>query len=383
LSKRLNNFLKDNDSQINLLYIEGVFIKEKINIGIIGTSKFTEEAHIIGFTNNPDTNVIVLCGKHNISRLKELSKRYNIPHIITDYNELLNVKQLDAVVVATPNYLHYPIVMKVLQNNLHILCEKPLAMNLKDAQRMYEQAVKKQIKHMTAFTFRFTSPVIKARKLIGKGSIGDVFHFNAHYLVDFDINSSLTWRFIKEKAGYGALGDLSPHIIDLARLLIGEIKQLCGLEQTFVKKRRLINNNNLHSVDVDDSTVFIAQFQNKVQGLFQASMVATGRGSTMRIEISGTKGSLVINRELGTISLYQQTQKNGKYSILDKCKEDRGKIFTSIAKTFSENILKDKNTPPSFYDGFKTQEIIEAVDLSHKHKKWVSLPILNKKISKK
>jgi len=268
--------------------------------------------------------------------------------------------------------------MKVIQNNLHILCEKPLAINLKDAQRMYEQAVKKQIKHMTAFTFRFTSPVIKARKLIEKGSIGDVFHFNAHYLVDFDINSALTWRFVKEKAGYGALGDLSPHIIDIARLLIGEIKQLCGIEQTFVKKRRLINNNSLHNVNVDDSTVFIAQFQNKVQGLFQASMVATGRGSTMRIEISGTKSSLVINREMGNITLYQQKQKNGKYSILDKCKEDRGLIFTSMAKTFSENILQDKNTPPSFYDGLKTQEIIEAVNLSNKQRKWVTLPILNK-----
>jgi predicted dehydrogenase len=355
---------------------EGIFIVEKINIGIIGTSEFTEEAHISGFTNNPDANVIVLCGKQNKKRLNELAKSYEIPHTVTDYNQLLNFKQLDAVVVATPNFLHYPIVMKLLKNNLHILCEKPLATNLIDAKRMYEEAEKKQIKHMTSFTFRFTSPVIKAYDLIQKGYIGDVFHFNAHYLVDFDVNSSLTWRFIKEKAGYGALGDLSPHSIDLARLLIGEIKKVCGLEQTFVKKWRF-KNNKFETVDVDDSAMFIAQFKNGVQGIFQASMVATGRGSTMRIEISGSKGTLVINRELGDITLYQQKQIDGKYSILDKCKEDRGIIFTSMAKTFTENILKDQKTPPSFYEGLKSQEIIEAVDLSHKQKKWVTLPVLD------
>lgn len=346
----------------------------KIKVGIIGTSKFTEEAHITGFKNNPSAEVVAICGKHNEKRLKELSERYKIPHTFLDYEKLLET-DLDAVVIASPNYLHYPMTMKALQHNLHILCEKPLATNLCDAKKMYKKAEEKLVRHMVSFTFRFTSPFQKAKSLLEKNVLGEIFHFNAHFLADFDVNSPITWRFVRSKAGYGGLSDLAPHIIDIGRWFIGEVKRVCGMSNTFVKSRRIDGKEVYGEVDVDDSTVFIAEFEDGVQGIFQTSMVATGRDGLMRIEISGRKGSIVLLRKNGLISLHKMLEKDENPTIVDQCKEDRNIIFTEMARCFTDCILYNKQLTPTFHDGVKVQEIMEAVDESVKQNRWIHLPL--------
>lgn len=349
---------------------------ENLKIGIIGTSNFTEEAHIAGFKNCSNAKITALCGKHNLSRLKKLAKKYDIPHIFTDYKKMLSFNALDAVVIASPNYLHYPMALKALDNKLHILCEKPISTTLEDAKKMYEKAEEQNINHMISFTFRFASPFKKAKELLEKNMIGDIFHFNAHFLTDFN-KTPLVWRFQNKKAGFGALSDLAPHIIDLARWYVGEIKNVCSIKDTYVKKRKMKNDEKYGDVDVEDSAFFLAEFENNIQGIFQTSMVSSGRDSTLRIEISGSRGSLVIHRERGDIVLTKyETSK--KPSVVDRCIEDRSVFFTSIANRFIDSITSNNKTFPSLLDGFKAQEIIEAVDRADKNKQWIKLP-LNKK----
>ena len=350
-------------------------MSDKIRVGIIGTSKFTEEAHIAGFKNNPDAELVAICGRHNEKRLRELSDRYGIPFTFLNYEALFE-SGLDAVVIASPNYLHYPMTMKALQYNLHILCEKPLATSLEDAKQMYQKAEEKSIIHMVSFTFRYTKPFQDAKNILEKNLLGELFHFNAHFLADFDVNGYHTWRFDKSKAGYGALGDLAPHIIDIGRWFIGDIKKVCGLSNTFVKHRKLYEEEGYGEVDVDDSTVFIAEFKNGVQGVFQTSMVATGRDGLMRIEISGRKGSIIIVREHGLISLYKISS-DGKSILVSQSREDRERIFTEMARDFtncinnkSQCITNTERRNPTFYDGLKVQEVIEAADQSIKQKQW-------------
>ena len=287
----------------------------------------------------------------------------------------MELKELDAVVIASPNYLHYPMAMKALQHNLNILCEKPLATNLDDAKEMHKKAEKKSIKHMISFTFRFASPFQKAKDLLEKNILGELFHFNAHFLADFDANGFISWRFIKSKAGYGALADLAPHLTDIGRWFMGDIKRVCGISNTFVKNRKLEGKRIYREVDVDDSIAFIAEFENGVQGIFQASMVATGRDGLMRIEISGRKGSIVLERKNGVISLYKMKKESENFVLVEQCKEERKIIFTHMARCFSDYILHNKQLVPTFYDGVKTQEIIEAVDQSVKQNRWISLPV--------
>lgn len=346
---------------------------KKINIGIVGTSKFAEESHITGFSRLKEAQIIGICGGHNEERVTELSEKYSIPNAFMDFNNLVSLHDLDAIAIVTPNYLHYPMVIKGIEDELHILCEKPLGINLKEARTMYQRAKRYNKIHMVAFTFRFTSPVKKAKQLIESGYIGRIFHINAHFLEDHGIKSPLTWRYEKEKAGYGSIGDLGPHIIDTVRYLASEIISVCALQETFIKNREKLGGKEMGKVNVDDSTIFLAKFKKGIHGVLQTSTISVGRGSMTRIEISGENGSLILKRDLGWISLWEQKEKNGTSSLIERCKEDRSVIFNNMAKCFIESIRGENRDYPTFYDGLEVQKVLEAVVLSNKKEEWVSV----------
>jgi len=351
---------------------------EKIKVGVIGTGGIGEYAHIKELKKCGSAEVLAVCDIDE-ARVKEIAERYSIPYRYTDYRDLLSRDDIDAVVISTPNISHYEIGIEAIKAKKHILCEKPLAMNVKEAKEMYEKAEETGIKHMVAFSYRFCPSAKFAKSLIDSNYIGKIFHISAEYNQSWlvDPNTPLVWRLIKAQSGSGVLGDLGSHIIDLIRWMTGlEFESVLGDLQTFVKRRKKLDSEEYGDVDVDDYSAFLAYLDNETRASVITSRYATGYKNYQRIEIYGDKGSLIYEFDRPyelSVCLGEPLVKLREFVTIP-VPESYQSIHGSEeqAKTFIESILYNRPCP-TFYDGLKAQEVIDAVILSIERGCWIKI----------
>jgi len=219
---------------------------KKLNVGIVGY-KFMGKAHSNAWKKAPlffdmDVQPVlkVACGRHQDS-LKEFADRWGWEHTEEDWKKMVHRDDVDIVDISAPQYLHYEIAMEAIKAGKHIFCEKPLAMDLKQAKEMYEAAEKKGITHYLNHNYRRCPAVRLAKKLIDEGKVGRIFHWRGAYLQSWivDPNFPLTWHLQKQLAGSGPQGDLNSHSVDLARYLVGDIKKVNGMTAHFITERPL------------------------------------------------------------------------------------------------------------------------------------------------
>jgi len=151
---------------------------EKVRVGIIGTSWWTEMMFLSSFKSHSSAEILAICGR-NRNRAEEMAKKYDIPQVFTDYRTLLEQDNLDAVVVATPDDLHFPMTMDALDAGLHVLCEKPMALNAQHAREMYDKAEAVGVKHMVLFTWRWQPHFRYLKQLVDDGYIGRCYQANS------------------------------------------------------------------------------------------------------------------------------------------------------------------------------------------------------------
>ena len=179
---------------------------------------------------------------------------------------------------------------------------------------MLDAVNKAGVKHACAYNYRFVPALRLAREMIERGELGQIYHFRAVYLQEWimDPQFPMVWRLKKDIAGSGALGDLGAHIIDLARFLVGEPTAISGLTQTFIKERPT-DDGGRDTVDVDDAFVSLVQFANGAIGTLEASRYGNGRKNHQRIEINGSKGSIVFDLErLNELEVHLRRQRTGR-----------------------------------------------------------------------
>ncbi|MDE2816960.1 MAG: Gfo/Idh/MocA family oxidoreductase, partial [Chloroflexota bacterium] len=224
--------------------------------------------------------------------------RYGYQRHCTDWRDLIQDDSIQLFDNGGPNDTHAEPCIAAAEAGKHIICEKPLARTAAEAKPMLEAVQKAGVKHACAFNYRFVPALRLAREMIERGELGRIFHFRAVYLQEWimDPQFPMVWRLKKDIAGSGALGDLGAHIIDLARFLVGEPTAVSGLTQTFIKERPT-DDGGRDTVDVDDAFVSLVQFENGAIGTLEASRYANGRKNHQRIEINGSKGSIVFNME--------------------------------------------------------------------------------------
>ena len=266
-----------------------------------------------------------LCGRDQ-GRVTEAARRLGWESTETDWTRLLSRSDIDLVDVCTPGDTHAEIAIAALQAGKHVLCEKPLANSVAEAQAMADAADLASahgVRAMVGFTYRRVPAVALARQLVEQGRIGDIRHVRAQYLQDWltDPQSPMTWRLDKDKAGSGALGDIGAHIVDLAQHITGEhIVTVNGLLETFVRERPLSDGSSATllggdagrgsglgtgQVTVDDAATFLARFTGGAVGVFEATRFATGRKNAIRLEINGSRGSLAFDFEdMNVLELY-------------------------------------------------------------------------------
>jgi len=382
---------------------------DKVKVGMIGY-KFMGKAHSnayralpMFFPESMQPEMKVICGR-NEEAVSKAAKQFGWAEYTSDWKQLLSRDDIDLIDINAPSNVYKEIAITAAKAGKHIYCEKPLALTLKDSREMLAVAESENIKHMIGFNYRFTPAVILAKKLIEEGRLGEIYHFRAWFLQDFitDPNFPLVWRLQKEIAGSGAHGDLGAHLIDMAHYLLGDITEVIGMSETFIKERPIPENmeglsatntksSNKGKVTVDDATLFLARFSNGALGSFESSRFATGHRSTNSFEINGSKGSVIFDFErLNELQVYFDDDKEDVQGFRRVLATDDAHAFSEAwwpaghaigyEHTFTHAFVElmdafreNRQPVPNFADGVKCQQVLEAVETSIESKRWINV----------
>jgi predicted dehydrogenase len=360
-----------------------------IGVAIIGSGAIALANHLPGFALCPDTRVVALCDA-NPEVLEKAKQSTGISVASTDHREILKRDDVNAVLIATPNVFHAPLALDAIAAGKHVMVEKPIAMNLADAVKMVRAADAANVRHMTAFTYRFVPAMRYMTHLVKTGAIGQLYHFRAARFQDWN-DRNLGWRQIKKMAGSGEMGDMLSHRIDYGRLLVGEYKSLVADFRRFLDVRK----DNSPS-DLDDWVSMIVRFDSKsdrpVTGNLESTKLATGRGEGHRgldlCEVNGSEGSLAYTTQK-PLEL-QIGKKNDpdlksvripeEFHVIPGSPRDPKKGDPLVTFRYDQNfefidaIRNKRQCTPSLLDGAKTQAIMDSALLSEAERRWVDVP---------
>ena len=381
---------------------------ERLRVAMVGNG-FMGAAHSQGWRVAPrffdlplQPTMDVLVGR-NPSGVSAAAEKWGWSESSVDWREVVQRDDIDVIDVVTPGDSHAEIAIAALEAGKHVLCEKPLANSTVEAEAMTraaEAASARGIRSMLGFTYRRVPATALARQLIADGRIGEVRHLRASYLQDWlvDPAAPMTWRLEKDRAGSGALGDIGAHAVDLAQYMTGlRLSEVSGVLETFIRRRPVSAGSSsgaiagaassepateFGEVTVDDLALFRGRFASGALGTFEASRMATGRKNSLRIEISGSHGSIAFDLEnLNALEFYDATEptvEQGFKTIIVTEPEhpwvdawwpaghmlgyEHG--FANQAKDFVDAIAAGSTPRPSFADGLHVQRVLDAVEHS-------------------
>ena len=373
-----------------------------LRVGMIGYG-FMGKAHAQAWRNagrffelplRPE--LTALCGR-SAAALAPAAETYGFASWEIDWRQLIEREDIDVIDICTPGDTHAEIAVAALAAGKHVLCEKPLANTVAEARAMLaaaELAAARGQKSMVGFNYRRVPALALARRLIAAGRLGRIYQVRAQYLQDWIIDPEfpLVWRLQADKAGSGALGDLGAHSIDLAQYLTGQrITGVSALLETLIPERPLpaaysglaatadTGAAERGRVTVDDAALFTARFEGGTIGVFEATRFATGHKNAMRIEVSGSLGSLAFDCEnLNELSFYDAAEPaetagfrrilvtEPTHPYLDAWWPPGHLIgyehsFTHQIKDLVEAVAAGTDPEPSFADGLRTQLVLAAV----------------------
>src|SRR3954463_5983959 len=267
-------------------------VAQEIGVGMLGYA-FMGKAHSNAFHKityltwpPPLVPKLELISGRNEAAVREAAERYGYERWTTDWHELVADPEVELFDNGGPNAVHAEPTILAAQAGKHVLCEKPLGRDAEESHHIWREVDATGVKHMCAFNSRFVPAVRLARQLIESGELGEIRHFRGRYLQEWGATDAEAWRFEKDAAGSGALGDLGAHVIDLARYLVGEIESVAAMTATFQPGR-----------EVDDAFEAVVSFDAGAVGTIEASRFAPGRKNAFSWEINGSKGSLAFDLE--------------------------------------------------------------------------------------
>ncbi|MEU4543728.1 Gfo/Idh/MocA family protein [Nonomuraea dietziae] len=365
-----------------------------IGVGLVGYA-FMGRVHsqawrnVAAFFDLPVTPVMAALSGRSRSAATDAAARMGWAAVETDWKELVNRDDVQIVDICTPGDSHAEIAIAALQAGKHVICEKPLANTVAEAEAMVAAAAASQGRSMVAFNYRRVPAIALAQRMVAAGELGQIRHVRAQYLQDWivDPDFPLVWRLQKDKAGSGALGDIGAHIIDTAQFVTGQtIVGVSALTETFVKERPLASassglggsrTSEKGTVTVDDAALFIGRMSEGALASFEATRFATGRKNALRLEINGSLGSLAFDFEAMN-ELWVSSGDSGFRRVL-VTEPDHPYVgawwppghglgyehtFTHEIKDFLEAVGTGSDPSPSFADGLRVQRVLAAVEES-------------------
>jgi len=350
-----------------------------IRIAVIGTG-FGSSVHIPALAHVDDTDLVAICSRRQ-ERASHVAAQYNIPTASTDWRDVINDPGVDAVVIATPPYLHHQMGIAAIEAGKHVLCEKPMARNLAETRDMAMLAERAGVVAMVNHQLRYLPMRRRVKELIDEGYIG-----TPHAISMIVFNSQLAdpegkrfgWLMEEDKAG-GMLRASGSHYIDTLRWWLGDIHAVAGTTGTMVKRRRLPDSASMAGVDADDNFAFLLRFANGAIGSVHFSSTApTDAGES--ITITGSEGMLIIEGDNELFGSRKRDFGLRELAIPDrlipKLPEFSHALTRPTILLMRDWVKAIREGPgasftPSFADGTKVQEIIDGVMRSDAQDRWI------------
>jgi predicted dehydrogenase len=370
-----------------------MFQRPDIGVGMVGYAfmgrAHSQAWHAVGraFDVPLTPRLAAICGRDEAAT-RAAADRLGWAAAETDWRALIARDDVQLIDICSPGDLHAPIAIAALEAGKHVLCEKPLANTLAEAEAMASAAAAAYpdgARAMVGFNYRRIPALALARRLVEQGRVGTLRHVRAVYLQDWltDADAPFTWRMQAERAGSGALGDLGAHIVDLAHYLTGDsITGVSALSATFTRERALPGGSRTEPVTVDDAALFTARLRSGALASFEATRYAAGRKNALRIELNGSAGSLAFDLErLNELEFYDHAEDAATVGFrrILVTEPDHpyldgwwppGHIlgwehtFTHQARDLLSAIAAGDQPEPSFADGLRVQRVLDAVQRS-------------------
>ncbi len=371
---------------------------KKLNIGLVGCG-FMGRAHsnaylTVGqFFDLKYQPVLKAVAARDPEKTKRFAHKWGYQSHYTDWKQLVADPELDVIDIASPNDTHAKIAIAAAQAGKMILCEKPLARNLQEAQQMVDAVKKTGVRTMVWYNYRRIPAVTLAKKMIEAGKLGRIFHYRAKFLQDWTISADVPqggkdWRLDVDAAGSGVTGDLLAHCIDTAIWLNGEMDSVSAATETFVKERKHNLTGKMEKVGIDDASAFLARFQNGSLATFEATRYARGHKALYTLEINGEHGSLAWDlHDLHRLQWFDHKDEGSLrgWRSIHVTDSDHPYManwwvpglaigyehsFIHQVADFVNSIDTKKPAEPTFEDAMATERVVHAVLRSADSGKW-------------
>lgn len=361
---------------------------EPVRIAIIGAGAVSDYHHVPGIRIDPRAELVSVCDP-NEALLAQRETDWGPIRTTTDFHDVAADDDVDAVIIATPNFTHREIALACIAGGKHVMCEKPLGLNFEESREMYRTARDNDLRHMTAFTYRFAPSMRYVKHLVSTGALGEPRHFRSQRFLDLP-ETSWGWRQYKDKAGAGDLFDMTIHRIDFAQDLMGPIEAVCGAVAQFCPRETTAEGGTCPPSEVDDWSSLIGRFAGGAVGVWEGSTVMKGYHNDgfgyEWAEVNGSTGS----------AAYQLTDPNNVMVGLDggpMQKEAVPEEFLVIAGSprnphegvpstvfrydlvyeFVSAIVENRDAVPGFDHGASAQRVADAVLESFEGRRWVDV----------
>jgi predicted dehydrogenase len=382
----------------------------ELNIGLIGTGLMAK-SHSMAYLNAAPVfgplpakpKLSVICDQSE-DLARQGAESFGFERWTTDWRSMVEDPSIDVVDIVTPNFLHKEMALGAISGGKHVYCEKPLAANAADAKEMYEAADKAGVNTLVGFNYLFNPAVALARELIQSGELGELRTFTGSFVLDAvaDPDIPFTWRFDRELAGAGALGDVGAHTIAMARTLMGEITSVCASARTFVKERPDTTGafgyasaaevgSSKRAVENDDTMHFLCDFENGAMGSIESDRVATGRTWDNSFSVSGSRGTLHFSQQRSyelqmfingdpegqrgfrSVNMGPEHGYYGKFWPFAGVPLGLHELKTVEVFELLSAVAEERPAEPGFREGWEVSRVIDAVTKSAEERRWVDV----------
>jgi len=373
--------------------------KKQIRVGLIGTG-LMGRIHTNGYKRLADffpeyeyVPVLQACCSRREPNAKAFMERWGYASYETDWRKIIERDDIDAVDICTPNDTHAEIAIAAAKAGKMILCEKPLARTVAEAEGMLKAVEEAGVKNTVWYNYRRIPAVTLAKNIVSSGKLGKIFHYRANFLQDWTINPDLpqggdgTWRLDVESAGSGVTGDLLAHCVDTAMWINGGIKDVSAVTETFVKERVHQGTGQKQAVGIDDACIFHCHFDNGSLGLFEATRYARGHKALYTLEINGEHASIRWDlHDMNRLEYFDHSDEgkvrgwrsihitDGDHPYMHRWWIPGTSIgyehsfIHQVADFYS--LQSGEPCHPTFRDAFETQKVCEAVLDSARDRAW-------------
>ncbi|MCA2968733.1 MAG: Gfo/Idh/MocA family oxidoreductase [Acidobacteriaceae bacterium] len=372
-----------------------------IGYGFMGRTHSNAYKRLTDFFPVQHKPVLKAVCARNAEKARAFADNWGYERIETDWRALVEAPDIDLIDIGSPNNTHMEIALAAAANGKMVVCEKPLAMTVAEAEQMVAAVEKAGVPNMVWFNYRRVPSIALAKQIVDEGRIGRAFHYRATYLQDWTIAEDVPqggpglWRLDADVAGSGVTGDLLAHSIDTAMWLNGPITRVVAKTETFVKERTHVETGKVQPVTIDDACMFLAEFSNGSMGTFESTRYARGRKNFNTFELNGAEGSLYFDLEEPEYLQffeYRQQQSGKKteshltgwrkihttngehpymkhYWVPGTCIGYEHTFLNAIAD-FVLGIESGQPTQPDFRNALQTQRVCDAVLESARTGQW-------------